>query len=181
MGDTSQGPSRKEFHTTAGYDVEVDPAGNVFVGGFFRGGPREFDLGMSTVVQTIYADNTQVFVLKMTQGLGAISGRVFTDTDGDGTPGTGEPWVAGATVYLDQNKNGVHDPSEVTVTSGDFGEYAFTHVSAGTYTVRQVVPTGLVPSAPLTEPTRSPSRPINSSATATSGLTARLSATCHLS
>ena len=104
---------------------------------------------MSTVVQNIYADNTQVFALKMTQGLGAISGRVFTDTDGDGTPGTGEPWVVGATVYLDQNKNGVHDPSEITVTSGDFGEYAFTHVSAGTYTVRQVVPTGLVSSAPV--------------------------------
>ncbi len=130
-----------------GYDVEVDAAGNVFMGGEW-GGTAKFDLGDTTAVRTSSYSQGQGFILKMTQGLGAISGRVFADADANGVQGTDEPPVAGTTVYLDQNGNGSPDAGEVSVATDAYGGYLFAHLSAGTYTVRQVPPAGWASSGP---------------------------------
>ncbi|MEO0868154.1 MAG: lectin-like protein, partial [Cyanobacteria bacterium J06642_11] len=63
-----------------------------------------------------------------------------------------EPGLAGVTVYLDINNNGLLDPDEPTqITAADdpntpdideTGQYAFTGLASGTYIVREVVPTG---------------------------------------
>ncbi|TVS14618.1 MAG: choice-of-anchor C family protein, partial [Planctomycetaceae bacterium] len=73
-----------------------------------------------------------------------------------------EPPLADVTIYLDENNtgqldwqdangNGVWDPGEGdrwTVTDED-GWYAFDNLPIGTYTVREIVPTGYVQTAPL--------------------------------
>ena len=129
------------------HDVEVDAAGNVFMCGEW-GGTGEFDIGDSTVVRTSPSGEGQGFILKMTQGLGAVSGRVFADADNNGNQGTDEPFMAGVTVYLDQDNDGIRDTGEASATTGAFGDYAFIHLAAGTYNVRQVAPAGWAGSAP---------------------------------
>ena len=144
--------ARRVVGGTGGYqfahDVEVDAAGDVFMCGEW-GFTGEFDLGDATAVRTSPSGEGQGFVMKMTQGLGAISGRVFADVDNNGAPGTDEPPLVGTTVYLDQNGNGSPDSGEASVTTGAYGVYTFSHLPPGTYTVRQVAPTGWSTSAPL--------------------------------
>lgn len=82
-----------------------------------------------------------------------IRGTVFADSDQNGTRGAGERGLADIVVYLDVNNNSSLDVGEPqTVTSADqfytpsideAGTYSFTHLSAGTYTVRVIVPATL--------------------------------------
>ena len=64
-----------------------------------------------------------------------ILGTVFFDRDGDGTRDQREPGMARWEVYLDQNENGSWDPDELSVLTGLHGDYAFTDLPVGTYTV----------------------------------------------
>ena len=66
---------------------------------------------------------------------GALSGRVFTDAAGDGLASLAKPGVAGATVFLDLNGNGVLDPGEPTAVTGPTGLFSFADVAPGTYAV----------------------------------------------
>lgn len=74
-----------------------------------------------------------------------------------GSAGSGrftEPGMAGVTIYLDLNDNGIKDANEPsTVTAADnpatknvdeAGSYTFTGLAAGKYVVREVVPSGYV-------------------------------------
>jgi hypothetical protein len=80
----------------------------------------------------------------------SINGTVFVDANGNGTLDPGEAGLSGVTVYLDLNNNGSPDPGEPTTTSSvdlfftptinELGSYSFTHLPAGTYHVREVVP-----------------------------------------
>lgn len=80
----------------------------------------------------------------------AIRGTVYADSNHDGIRNIGERGLSEITVYLDTNDNGVHDVGEPsTTTSPDLfftpavdeaGTYNFTHLAAGTYTVRTIVP-----------------------------------------
>ncbi len=73
---------------------------------------------------------------------GSISGSKWEDTDGDGTWDTGEPGLSGWTIFLDQNQNGVLDGGEASTTTGSYGSYAFSGLSAGTYHVAEVLQSG---------------------------------------
>ena len=79
---------------------------------------------------------------------GTISGTAYVDANGDGADDAGDTPRAGATIYLDANGNGVLDPGEVTATTAADGTYAFTGLTPGAYTVRQLVPLGYVATAP---------------------------------
>ncbi|OAI47174.1 hypothetical protein AYO44_09990 [Planctomycetaceae bacterium SCGC AG-212-F19] len=74
--------------------------------------------------------------------LGSIAGQVFDDTDGDGVKGFGEPGLVGWTVFLDGNGNNTLDPGEQSVQTDGSGNYSFTNVVPGTYTVREVTMAG---------------------------------------
>ena len=74
--------------------------------------------------------------------LGQINGTKFQDTNGDGVRQAGEPGLAGITLFLDANANGVYDAGEPTTLSDANGNYLFTAVGAGAYSVREIVPTG---------------------------------------
>ncbi len=70
---------------------------------------------------------------------GSISGRVFHDSNDDGAFAA-EPTLAGVTVYLDTNNDGVLDAGEISATSDGSGNYSFTSLPNGTFAVREIVP-----------------------------------------
>jgi hypothetical protein len=75
--------------------------------------------------------------------LPAIAGTVFDDTNKNGRLDSAEKGVAGRTVFIDQAGTGiftVNDPSVVTDANGHF---AFLTLADGSYTVREVLPSGL--------------------------------------
>jgi hypothetical protein len=81
-------------------------------------------------------------------GVGAISGKLFADLNGDGLFEVGKPPLAGRLIFLDLNNNGVLDPGEPTAITNDNGEYSFTNLPLQTYQVRQLVPGGDVQTLP---------------------------------
>ncbi len=78
---------------------------------------------------------------------GTISGTVDFDVTGNGQSADDTP-ESGVKVYLDLNNSGQLTASDPVVTTGSNGSYSFTGLAAGTYTVREVVPTGQVRTAP---------------------------------
>jgi len=72
---------------------------------------------------------------------GSIAGTVFNDQNGDGARSAGEAGLRGWVVYADGNDNGRLDRGEAWTVSSRNGEYRLA-VSAGTHTIREVVPDG---------------------------------------
>jgi hypothetical protein len=65
-----------------------------------------------------------------------ITGTVFHDTNGSGVRDADEGGLGGFTVYLDLNNNGKEDAGEPSTTSNSAGQYTFTGLAPGNYTVR---------------------------------------------
>ncbi|MBE9095882.1 DUF4347 domain-containing protein [Tychonema sp. LEGE 07203] len=84
--------------------------------------------------------------------LGSITGIKFNDIDGNGTQAAGELGVAGVTVFLDTNNDGILTTGETQVTTGADGSFTFPNLPAGTYNVREVVPTGTQQTTPNPPP-----------------------------
>jgi subtilisin family serine protease len=70
---------------------------------------------------------------------GEIEGTIWNDLDGDGTQDIDEATLSDWTVYLDQNQNGTLDAGETSTVTDVNGDYSFTNVAPGTYTVAQVM------------------------------------------
>jgi Ca2+-binding RTX toxin-like protein len=78
----------------------------------------------------------------------SISGFVYNDLNGDGVAENGEPGLDGRIVYLDTNNNNSLDSGEKsTVTAG--GGYSFGGLAAGTYVIRQILPSGWSQTEPV--------------------------------
>jgi len=82
--------------------------------------------------------------------LGAISGRVWNDLNGDGKlDRPAEPTAQGWKIFLDQNLNGFRDEWErYDVTEAIDGRYCLDGLRPGTYTVAQVLQQGWEQSEP---------------------------------
>src|SRR5204862_4555373 len=65
-----------------------------------------------------------------------VSGVLFIDYDADAVQDANEAGVAGRTVFLDKNGDGVAGAGEPTATTGGNGAYAFTGLTPGSYTLR---------------------------------------------
>lgn len=77
-----------------------------------------------------------------------IQGTKWNDLNGNGVQDEGETGLSGWTIYLDQNNNGQLDPGEqFTITDAD-GNYSFTDLEPGTYTVAAVWQPGWQPISP---------------------------------
>jgi subtilisin family serine protease/subtilisin-like proprotein convertase family protein len=79
----------------------------------------------------------------------SIQGRVYEDLDnsllfGASTDATLPGWTA----YIDANNNGQLDNGELTAVSDNTGTYSFLDLSAGTYIVRRVTPSGWTDNRP---------------------------------
>jgi hypothetical protein len=80
--------------------------------------------------------------------LGKIGGIKFNDRNKDGKQDAGEPVLAGWTIYLDANNNGLQEPTETSAVTDVAGKYQFTNLPAATYNVREVQQAGWRQTAP---------------------------------
>ena len=83
-------------------------------------------------------------------GSGEIRGSKWNDADRDGLRDPAEPAMAGWTVFLDSDSDGQLDDSETSTTTDANGDYAFTHLAPGTYTVAEVNQSGWLQTYPTT-------------------------------
>jgi serine-aspartate repeat-containing protein C/D/E len=81
---------------------------------------------------------------------GSISGTVFNDANGNGTQDGSEAGITGVELYLDLKLDGTLDAGDPTTTTQTSGVYTFTMLAAGTYRVRQVLPSGQTLTTPST-------------------------------
>jgi len=66
-----------------------------------------------------------------TQAVAEIDGIKFADVNGDGIQNNGEGGLAGFTLYLDANDNGVFDTGEISTVSGADGSFHFYGLPVG--------------------------------------------------
>ncbi len=83
---------------------------------------------------------------------GSISGVKFNDINGDGVRQVGDTPLAGLTLFLDTNNNGVLDTGEMSTVSDVNGNYSFVNLAAGTYRVRESPQAGLLLTTPNPAP-----------------------------
>ncbi|MDB5318904.1 MAG: Cna B-type [Phycisphaerales bacterium] len=85
-----------------------------------------------------------------TPTLGAISGKVWNDLNGDGILGAAEPGLAGWTVFIDQNSDGAANAGEPTAVTDASGNYTIASVPVGSNLLRELAPVGWSATAPGT-------------------------------
>jgi uncharacterized protein (DUF2141 family) len=78
-----------------------------------------------------------------------IRGMVFTDTNGDTLRQSGESGLAGWTVFLDKDNDGVLDANEKVRVTNSRGEYRFAGLTPGTYRVRIIQQNSFARTNPL--------------------------------
>ena len=83
---------------------------------------------------------------------GQIAGALFDDLDADGVQNGLDAPLAGVTVYLDLDGDGVLDPGEPTAITDAGGAYLFEDVPSATYTVRPAIAPGVLTTTPAIAP-----------------------------
>ncbi|MGN6544187.1 MAG: SdrD B-like domain-containing protein, partial [Aureliella sp.] len=71
---------------------------------------------------------------------GHLSGTAWQDTSRDGVRDPNEPVLANRTIYIDSNANGSFDTGEPSTVTDALGNYHFVGLTAGTYVVREILP-----------------------------------------
>jgi len=94
---------------------------------------------------TLTAGQTRTDVDFGYRGTASVGDRVWYDADGDGVQDAGEAGINGLTVQLLDAANNV---VATTTTAGD-GNYTFSNLSAGNYSVRVTAPAGMAPTYDL--------------------------------
>ena len=84
-----------------------------------------------------------------TTGTASITGTAFNDNNSDGKYDTGDGASKGITLFLDTNNDGILDDGETSVLTDINGRFTFSGLSAGTYHVRRVMPSGYTYSTAL--------------------------------
>jgi len=72
----------------------------------------------------------------------SLQGSKWNDLNGNGTWDTGEQALSGWTIYIDGNKNGQFDTGELSTVTNANGQYTFTNLTAGQYTIGEIAQTG---------------------------------------
>ncbi|MAP94108.1 MAG: hypothetical protein CMK07_04060 [Ponticaulis sp.] len=93
------------------------------------------EVRMSSSTTDAFAIDDIVF-----NGTGEIRGQLFDDVNGNGIREATETRLEGRTVYIDANDNGILDDGEISDVTASNGIYRLQDLTAGTYTIRQVLP-----------------------------------------
>jgi len=80
--------------------------------------------------------------------LGSISGMKFEDMNNNEVKDPGDAGLAGWTIYIDTNTNGILDSGEPSTLTQTDGSYTFSELGPGNYTVREVTQSGWGQTAP---------------------------------
>ncbi|TKV83632.1 carboxypeptidase-like regulatory domain-containing protein, partial [Bradyrhizobium elkanii] len=88
-------------------------------------------------------------VAKINAGTATISGSKLVDADGSLQTTGDQTHLAGWTIYIDGNDNNQLDVGEVSTTTDANGNFSFTGLAAGTYTIREVLLSGWSQLSPL--------------------------------
>ncbi len=80
--------------------------------------------------------------------LGKISGTKFNDLDGDGTWDAGEPGLSGWTITLSGTDEITGTPVTLTTVTDADGDYYFTGLTKGTYTIAETMQAGWTETLP---------------------------------
>ncbi len=170
------GPNALIASTASSMVVEIDPATGLVTHSFFA--PNSGIYGVSVVNGQIYlgrnagltidvVDRSGVFVRSIATQYGvsalggddgggsALSGEIhgakWNDLNANGVWDQGEPGLPGWIIYLDANNNGILDGELATTTDAN-GNYSFSGLPAGTYTVAEFMQPGWVQTYPGTGP-----------------------------
>jgi ELWxxDGT repeat protein len=68
--------------------------------------------------------------------IGAITGTIYNDADGDGTKDAGESGLVGYRVFIDRNNDGICNRNEPQTRSSSTGRYRFELLPEGSYRIR---------------------------------------------
>lgn len=80
-----------------------------------------------------------------------IHGKRFDDKNGNHIWDAGEPVVAGVKIYIDSDRDNMHDPGEPETETGADGSYSFVNLPSGAYVVREVENPEFEPTYPNTK------------------------------
>ncbi|HVX14255.1 MAG TPA: SdrD B-like domain-containing protein [Pirellulales bacterium] len=116
----------------------TEPAGNYTVEEVLPS-----NVSLSTAAQSITVTAGKTTTGVVFGDLPSISGTVFTDTNGNGTLDSGETGVSGRTVFINQDGSGTADGTNPQATTDTNGNYYFLGLAAGSYSVTEVIPTGV--------------------------------------
>ncbi len=96
---------------------------------------------LTQLVHVVVSDNPMVVTFGNFQKI-SISGMKFHDLDGNGLKDAEEPGLADWTIFMDQNSNDTFDIGEASTTTDVNGNYTFSNLGPGTYTLREVQQSG---------------------------------------
>lgn len=93
----------------------------------------------------------RTFGVRSDSTVAVISGIAFNDANGNGVRETSDSTLSGRTIYVDVDGDATLDAAEVRTTTGSDGSYRIAFASAGTYTLRQVLPSGFAQTTPAND------------------------------
>jgi hypothetical protein len=79
---------------------------------------------------------------------GEIRGTKWNDLNFDGIRDPGEPGLEGWTIFIDENRNRKRDQGERSVVTDENGDYVFTNMRPGTYTIAEKAQPGWQQTSP---------------------------------
>jgi hypothetical protein len=88
------------------------------------------------------------FTVNAGAATGGIAGQTYEDRNGNGTFDAGDVARNDITVFLDSDNSGTLNGDEPSVLTVGSGNYSFSALPAGTYHVRELVPSGFVATVP---------------------------------
>jgi cyclophilin family peptidyl-prolyl cis-trans isomerase len=103
-----------------------------------------------TADTTAASDQNLVIVNSITAFTGSVHGALYADQNNNGQRDAGEGGLSNLTVFVDNNNNGALDAGEQSTTTDSAGNYTLSNVQFGTFTLRALVPSGSLATAPTT-------------------------------
>lgn len=145
-GSFHAGDATTTTDTAGGFSFTGLGAGTYKVGEVLAAGLQATTATAATRVQS--GTNASGLLLGDVK-LGSISGAVFEDANGNGARDPGEAGLSGWTVFIDARHDGQADAGDPTTVTDANGNFTFSNLVPGSYTIGEVLQPGYVETSPL--------------------------------